>query len=46
MGFKRLRLGIDFELLTQDGQPLDENDPRLKAMTESAWQLGLILKEE
>ncbi len=46
MGLKRLRLGIDFELLTQDGQPLDENDPRLKAMIESARQLGLDLKEE
>jgi hypothetical protein len=46
MGLKKLRLGIDFELITQDGQPLDENDPRLKAMIEAARQLGLILKEE
>ena len=41
MNLKRLRLGIDFELETQDGQPLDENDPALKAMKEAARQLGL-----
>ena len=46
MGLKKLKLGINFELVTQDGQPLDENDPRLKAMIESARQLGLDLKEE
>ena len=46
MGLKKLRLGIDFELVTQDGQPLDENAPALKAMKEAARQLGLKLKEE
>ncbi|HLB48218.1 MAG TPA: hypothetical protein VJL59_14515, partial [Anaerolineales bacterium] len=46
MNLKRLRLGVDFELVTQDGQPLDENDPALKAMKEAARQLGLELEEE
>ncbi len=46
MNLKRLRLGIDFQMETQEGQPLDENDPMLKAMKESARQLGLELKEE
>jgi hypothetical protein len=46
MNLKRLRLGIDFEMETQDGQPLDEHDPTLKAMKESAKQLGLMLEEE
>jgi len=41
MNLKRLRLGIDFELETQDGQPLDENDPAFKAMKEAARQLGI-----
>lgn len=41
MNLKHLRLGIDFELETQDGQHLDENDPALKAMKEAARQLGL-----
>ena len=46
MGLKKLRLGVDFELVMQDGQPLDENDPRLKAMIESARQLGLDINIE
>lgn len=46
MGLKKMKLGIHFEFVTQDGQPLDENDPRLKAMIESARQLGLDLKKE
>ena len=46
MGLKKLRLGIDFELVTQDDQPLDENVPALKAMKEAARQLGLKLAEE
>jgi hypothetical protein len=46
MNLKRLRLGIDFEMVPQDGQPLDENDPTLKAMQESARQLGLELDLE
>lgn len=46
MNLKRLRLGIDFEMEAQDGQPLDENNPALKAMVESARQLGLDLEEQ
>jgi len=46
MGLKKLRLGIDFELVTQDDQPLDENSPALKAMKEAARQLGLKLADE
>ncbi len=46
MGLKKLRLGVDFELEPQDGQPLDENDPTLKSMLESARQLGLGLEFE
>jgi hypothetical protein len=46
MGLKKLRLGIDFELVTQDDQPLDENVPALKAIKEAARQLGLKLAEE
>jgi hypothetical protein len=46
MNPKRLRLGVDFELEPQDGQPLDENDPALKSMQESARQLGLGLEFE
>jgi hypothetical protein len=46
MNLKRLRLGIDFEMEAQEGQPWDEKDPTLQAMKESARQLGLKLKEE
>lgn len=46
MGMKQLRLGIDFEMVTHEGQPLDENDPTLKVMKEAARQLGLKLEEE
>jgi hypothetical protein len=45
MNLKRLRLGIHFELEAHDGQPLDPNDPRLKAMKEAARQLGLEFEE-
>lgn len=45
MNLKHLRLGIDFELVTQDGIPLDENDPALKAMIEAAKQLGLKITQ-
>ena len=44
MNPKRLRLGIDFEIETGDGQPLDENDPAFKAMKEAARQLGLEIE--
>lgn len=46
MNLKRLRLGIDFEMEAKDGQPLDENDPTVKALREAARQLGLELEEE
>jgi hypothetical protein len=44
--FKQLRLGIDFEMETSGDQALDENDALLKAMRESARQLGLQMEEE
>ena len=46
MGLKRLRLGIDFELEALDAKPLDVNDPAVKAMKESARQLGVNVEEE
>jgi hypothetical protein len=42
---KKLSLGIDFEIETQEGQVLDENDTTLKAMREAARQLGLEIDE-
>jgi len=45
MNLKR-RLGIDFELATQGDTALDENDATVKAMTESARQLGLEIDFE
>jgi hypothetical protein len=41
MGLKGQRLGIDFELYTPDGKPFDMSDPAVKALEESARQLGL-----
>ena len=46
MALKQLRLGVDIEMATQEGQPLDKNDPKLKAMKESARQLGLTLEDD
>jgi hypothetical protein len=46
MNLKRLRLGIDFELEPPDDKPLDANDPAVKAMKESARQLGVDVEEE
>lgn len=46
MNLKRLRLGIDFELEPPDEKPLDANDPAVKAMKESARQLGVDVEEE
>lgn len=46
MNPKRLRLGIDLEIESQDDRPLDENDPTFKSMQESARQLGLGLEFE
>jgi hypothetical protein len=46
MNLRRLRLGIDFEMEMPEEQPLDENDNTLKAMKESANQLGLKMEAE
>ena len=46
MNLKRLRLGVQFEMETAEGQELDENDPDLKAMREAAGQLGLKIDIE
>ena len=46
MGLKRMQLGIDFEFETQDGKSLDSNEPSVKAMKESARQLGVDVEEE
>jgi len=46
MGLKNLRLGINFELEAPDGKPLDANDPAVKAMKESARQLGVEVEED
>jgi hypothetical protein len=46
MNLKKLRLGIDLEIEAQEAQPLDQDDPALKAMRESARQLGLHVDEE
>ena len=41
-----LKLGINFELEANQSAPLDPEDPALKAMRESARQLGLDIDEE
>jgi len=46
MTLKRQKLGIDFDMLIQEGHSFDENDPTIKAMIESARQLGLEIKIE
>ena len=46
LGLKRLRLGIDFELEAPDDKALDANDPAVKAIKESARQLGVDVEEE
>jgi len=46
MNLKRLHLGIHFEMEVPEGQALDPNDPALKAMKESARQLGLTFEVE
>ena len=43
LNLRKLQLGIDFQFETQDGQPLNLDDPAVKAMIESARQLGLEL---
>ncbi len=44
MNLKRRRLGIDFEFETHVDGELNENDPVLKTMQESARQLGLEIE--
>jgi len=46
MQLKKLNLGIQFEIETSSAQPLDENDPVIKAMREAASQLGLKMEEK
>jgi hypothetical protein len=41
---KKLKLGIDFELLFADGQNVKADDPAVKAMEEAARQLGLDIE--
>ena len=41
-----LKLGIEFELEADPGSPLSPDDPALKAMRESARQLGLKIEEK
>jgi hypothetical protein len=41
MNLKKLHLGVQFEMVLPDDQPLSENDPALKAMKEAARQLNL-----
>jgi hypothetical protein len=46
LSLKTLQLGIGFKLVTQDGHPLQPDNPTLKAMREAAKQLGLQIVEE
>ena len=46
MKLKRLNLGVQFEMEVSEGRELDANDPTLKAMKESAHQLGLAFEVE
>ena len=44
LGLKSLQLGIDFRLMSHDGQPLPADHPAVKAMREAANQLGLRIE--
>jgi hypothetical protein len=46
LGLKSLELGIAFKLVAPDGQPLDPDNPTLKAMREAARQLGIQIVED
>lgn len=46
LGLKSLQLGIAFKFVAQDGQPLDPENPTLKAMREAARQLGIQIEED
>jgi hypothetical protein len=41
---KKLKLGIDFELVFDEGQQVKLDEPSIKAMQEAARQLGLEIK--
>ncbi|MCU0784170.1 MAG: DUF499 domain-containing protein [Verrucomicrobia bacterium] len=43
---KKLKLGIDFELVFDDGQKVKLDEPSIKAMKEAARQLGLEMEVE
>jgi hypothetical protein len=43
MNLKKLNLGVQFEMETFQEKELDPNDPSLKAMQETARQLGIKL---
>ena len=46
MNLKKMRLGVDFELETRDDESLTPDDQTLRAMEESARQLGLQIEKE
>jgi len=46
MNLKKLGLGVQFEMVLPDDQPLSENDPTFKGMKEAARQLGLKVEIE
>jgi hypothetical protein len=46
MNLKQLSLGVQFEMVARDDEPLSENDSTFKAMKEAARQLGLKLDIE
>lgn len=46
MDLKKLQLGIEFQMEVPDGAQLDPDAPNLKAMKESARQLGLNFQAE
>ncbi|NLG83862.1 MAG: hypothetical protein GX493_04470 [Firmicutes bacterium] len=46
MELKKLELGVEFEMEFPEEETLSENDPTLKAMKESARQLGLAFETD
>ncbi len=46
MNLKKLGLGVQFEIVFPDDEPLSETDPALKTMKEAARQLGLTFEVE
>jgi hypothetical protein len=43
---KKLKLGVDFELVFDDEQKVKLDEPSIKAMKEAARQLGLDMEVE